>query len=155
LKVDINNIFLTLTMKLYVKIALFVVLVIAISGILAGLIMFNKKHTDTSRAKPDFIVTATSLQKEFEDNEKTASAKYINKILEVKGTIASITPADSSNTNISLKTGSDMSSVICTFSKIADPSKFKTGEEITLRGECSGFLMDVLLNNCAVIPNKK
>ena len=48
-----------------------------------------------------------------------------------------------------------MSSVICTFPKLTDPSKFKTGEEITLRGECSGFLMDVLLNNCSIVVKKK
>ena len=142
-------------MKLYVKIALFVVLFIAVSGILAALILYNKKHTDTAKAKPDFIITAPLLQKEFEDNEKTASAKYINKILEVTGIIVSVTPVDNNNLNISLKTGSDFSSVICTFHAITDPSKFKTGDEIALRGECSGFLMDVLLNNCATVMNRK
>jgi len=95
------------------------------------------------------------LQKEFEDNESAASSKYINKIIEVKGTIATVTPADSSHINVSLKTGSDISSVICTFTTSGDHSMFRTGEEVTLRGECSGFLMDVLLNNCAPIMNQK
>ena len=142
-------------MKTYVKIALFVVSFIAISAILAALYMFNLKHTDMAKAKPDFIITAVALQKEFEDNETTASAKYINKILEVTGTIVSTTPADSNNLNISLKTGSDISSVICTFPVVGNLSKLKPGEEITLRGECSGFLMDVLLNNCAVAVQRK
>lgn len=142
-------------MKFWAKIAFIALLLIALSGILSGLILFNKKHTDTSKAKPDFIITASVLQKEFEDNEAAASARYINKILEVKGTIASVTPVDSTHLNIAFKTGSDMSSVICTLPNITDPSKFKTGEEIALRGECSGFLMDVLLKNCAAILNKK
>jgi hypothetical protein len=142
-------------MKFQVKVALFVVLAIAISGILYALYMFNMKHPDTASAKPDFVITSTILQKEFEDNEKEASAKFINKILEVTGIINSITPADSNHLNISLKTGSDLSSVICTFSPRPDASKFYTGEEITLRGECSGFLMDVLLNNCSIISERK
>jgi len=142
-------------MKPFVKIALFVVLFIAVAGILAALIMYNKKHPDTAKAKPDFVVTATALQKEFEDNEKTASARYINKILEVNGTIASVTLADSAHLNISLKTASDMSSVICTFPSNGHQANFVTGNEITLRGECSGFLMDVLLNNCSEIPVRK
>ena len=142
-------------MKLYVKVALFVVLFIAIAGILAALYLFNLKHTDMAKAKPDFIITATALQKEFEDNETTASARYINKILEVSGTIGSITRADSNNLNIALKTGSDISSVICTLTATSDASKFKADEEITIRGECSGFLMDVLLNNCATVINRK
>jgi len=142
-------------MKPYVKIALFVVMFFAISAILAALILFNKKHPDTAKAKPDYIITASSLQKEFEDNEKAASARYINKIIEVSGTIASVTPSDNNTLNISLKTGSDMSSVNCTFQATGDLSKLKAGEEITIRGECSGFLMDVLLNNCAKIKDRK
>jgi hypothetical protein len=150
-------------MKLYVKIALFVVSFIAIAAILAGLYMFNLKHTDMAKARPDFVITAIALQKEFEDNQTAASAKYINKVLEITGTITSATPADNKNMNISLKTGNDISSVICTFPAIGDPSKFKTGDEISLRGECSGFTqlfqgeppLDVLLNNCAIILKRK
>jgi len=138
-------------MKTYVKIALFFVSFIALAGILAALYMYNLKHTDMAKAKPDFIITATLLQKEFEDNETAASAKYTNKIIEVTGIIASIKPAENNVINITLKTGSDFSSVICTFPAIANPSELMPGNDITLRGECSGFLMDVLLNNCAVI----
>jgi hypothetical protein len=113
--------------------------------------MYNKKHTDTAKAKPDFVVTATVLQKEFEDNETAASAKYINKIVEVTGTVVSVKPAENNSVSITLSTGSDMSSVICTFISLADPSGIKAGDQATVRGECSGFLMDVLLNNCALI----
>jgi hypothetical protein len=142
-------------MKNWIKIALFAVLFIAVAVVLFGLHEFNLKHPDTSKVKPDFVVTATALQKDFDDNEKTASSKYINKIIEVRGTIATVTPADSTHINVSLKTGSDISSVICTFSTTGDHSKLRTGEEIVLRGECSGFLMDVLLNNCSTVMNQK
>jgi hypothetical protein len=108
-----------------------------------------------AKAKPDFIITATLLQKEFEDDEAAASSKYINKILEVTGTIASIKPADKQIISISLNTASGLSSIICTFEAINDPSRLRNGDEITLRGECSGFLMDVLLNNCALIEKQK
>jgi hypothetical protein len=138
-------------MKMYVKIALFFVSFIALAGILAALYMYNLKHTDMEKAKPDYVITASALQKEFEDNETAASTRYINKILEVTGTIASVEPVENNVLNISLVTGSDLSSVICTFNAVADPSAFRTGDEITLRGVCSGFLLDVLLNNCAVI----
>jgi len=138
-------------MKTSLKIALFVVFFIALGGILAALIMYNKKHTDTAKAKPDFVVTATLLQKEFEDNETDASTKYINKIVEVTGTIASVKQSENKSVNITLITGSDMSSVICTFTTLADPATLKAGDAVTIRGECSGYLMDVLLNNCSLI----
>jgi len=138
-------------MKTYVKIALFAVTFIALSLILAALYMYNLKHTDMAKARPDFVVSATFLQKAFDDNETAASAKYINKIIEVTGKIASIKPAENNIINISLETGDELSSIICTFSAISDPSKLKEGDDIVVRGECSGFLMDVLLNNCALI----
>jgi hypothetical protein len=138
-------------MKTYVKVLLFFVVFVALAGILAALYLYNLKHTDMAKAKPDFVITSTLLQKEFEDNEATASAKYTNKIIEVTGKIASIKPADNNVISITLVTGSDFSSVICTFPAIGDPAVLRPGDEITLRGECSGYLMDVLLNNCAVI----
>ncbi len=149
-------------MKNYVKIAIFIVAFIALSAILAGLYMYNLKHTDMAKAKPEFVISASALQKEFEDNETTASAKYINKVIEVTGKIASVTQTDGNNLNISLITGNEISSVICTLPVIADLSKIKTGDIISLRGECSGFTqlfpgqppLDVLLNNCAVIVHK-
>jgi hypothetical protein len=138
-------------MKTYIKILLGVVMFIGLAAILAALYMYNLKHTDMAKAKPDFAVTATALLKEFEDNEAAASAKYINKIVELTGTVATVKPAENNIVNISLVTESDLSSVICTFAAISDPSSVKAGDEITIRGECSGFLMDVLLNNCAIL----
>ena len=142
-------------MKTYVKVALFFVTFIALAAILAALYYYNLKATDMSKAKPDFILTASALQKAFEDDEAKASVIYINKILEVTGNIASVKPAENNVVSISLVTDSDLSSVICTFPAVSDPSIFRVGDEITMRGECSGFLMDVLLNNCALIMQKK
>jgi hypothetical protein len=142
-------------MKIYVKVALFFVTFIALAAILAALYYYNLKATDMSKAKPDFIITASALQKAFEDDETKASVSYINKILEVTGNIATVKPAENSVVSISLVTESDLSSVICTFPALSDPSILRVGDQITLRGECSGFLMDVLLNNCALIVQKK
>jgi len=141
-------------MKTYVKVALFFVTFIALAAILAALYYYNLKATDMSKAKPDFILTASALQKAFEDDETKASVIYINKILEVTGNIASVKPAENNVVSISLVTDSDLSSVICTFPAVSDPSVFRVGDQITMRGECSGFLMDVLLNNCALIMEK-
>ena len=141
-------------MKTYIKVALFFVTFIALAAILAALYMFNLKHTDMAKAKPDYVISATDLQKAFEDDETVASKKYINKILEVNGTILSSKLSENNAVNITLATGNDFSSVICTFPAVKDTINMSLGKEITLRGECSGFLMDVLLNNCAVIKKK-
>ena len=140
-------------MKPFIKVALFVVFFLAVGGILAALYYYNLKPKDLQKTKPDFVISATDLQKVFEGNEKASSEKYINKIIEVSGEISSARPGEKSSYNVSLKTGNELSSVICTFPTISDATLFKTGTGVTIRGVCSGFLMDVLLNNCALIKN--
>jgi hypothetical protein len=142
-------------MKTYVKVALFVVTFIALAAILAALYMFNLKHTDMAKAKPHFVVSAVTLQKEFETDETAASKKYINKILEVTGKIASVKSGMNNSLNVSLDTENDLSDINCALPAVKDTSAFITGTEITLRGECSGYLIDVQLNNCALINKKK
>ena len=141
-------------MKTYIKVALFFVLFIAVAGILAGLYFYNLKHTDMSKAKPDFVLTSSAVQKEFEENETTSSAKYINKILEITGSIISVSTGKDNSATVSLKTDNDMSSVSCTFPAVSDPSAFKPGDNITLRGQCSGFLIDVQMFKCALDKTK-
>lgn len=140
-------------MKPFVKIALFTVLFFVLAAVLVGLYFYNEKHPDLTKARADFKITATELQKEFEENESTASSKYINKILEVSGEVASINPSENKIMNISLKTGNDMSSVICTLAASVDASKVNARAKIVIRGECSGFLMDVLMNNCVIVTD--
>ncbi len=140
-------------MKTYIKVTLFIVLIIAIGGIFAGLYMYTLKHKDLRKVKPDFVTTSAMLQKEFEDNEVAATAKYLNRVLEITGTIESVKTGEDKTINVTLKTGSNVSSVICSFPAVNNPADFEAGKQITIRGECSGFLMDVLLNNCTVIKN--
>jgi hypothetical protein len=138
-------------MKTYIKVALFIVFFIALAGILTALYYYNLKSADLAKVKPDFILTASELQQAFEKDEASASSKYVNKILELTGKIVSVKPAENNVVSIALETGNELSSVIGTFPGISDPSVFRAGEEITFRGECSGYLMDVLLNNCALV----
>lgn len=140
-------------MKTSIKITLFVVLFLALGGILAALYMYNLKHKDLQKVKPDFVTTAFALQKEFEIDEIAATTKYINKVLEINGKIESVKAGEGNIISITLKTGSDFSFVICSFPSTINIENFVAGNQITLRGECSGFLLDVLLNNCVVIEN--
>ena len=138
-------------MKRYVKILLGVVLFFALAGIGTALYLFNMQHKDIGKAKPDFVITAIDLQKAFEDNETAATAKYVKKILEIEGEVESVKTGEANVLNVTIKSGSDLSSVICTFVPAADPAKFTAGSRVTVRGECSGFLMDVLMNNCVLV----
>jgi hypothetical protein len=138
-------------MKKTIKISLILGLAVLVAGIITGLYLFNKKGADLSRAKPDFVISAEDLQKAFEADEAGASAMYINKIIEVSGNIVSVKQGERDAVSITIATGNPVSSVIATFPLAKDASLFSEGENLTFRGQCSGYLMDVLLNNCAVV----
>lgn len=128
---------------------LFIILVIA--GLLAGIYMYNKPQKDMQRQRADFTVTATDLQTEFRSDEAAAHEKYLGKNVEVTGKIISVNIEDDKVVSIILETPDEMSSVICTFSEKMDPKEIDPSHQVKVRGELSGFLMDVLLNNCVLI----
>lgn len=138
-------------MKKLIKKVFVPVLILVLAGILAAVYLYNKKGADLGKTRPDFILTAEELQQAFEADESAASAKYINKVIEVRGIIASVRQGEQNAVSITISTGSPLSSVIGTFPLVNDPSVFREGEELCFRGECSGYLMDVLLNNCALV----
>jgi hypothetical protein len=137
-------------MKKNLKIALIVIATLVVAGAATGYYLYNLKPKDLSKVTPDFIITSTELQRSFEENEAAAVVQYVNKIIEVSGEVSSVEKGQNSSVNITLKTGSSYSSVICTFTSDINPEAVKAGSHISVRGECSGYLMDVLLKNCAL-----
>jgi hypothetical protein len=138
-------------MKSTYKAGLGIVFLIILIGIITGLYFYNLGHKDLQKASPDFVMSADDLLQAFEDNENEASLKYVNKVIEVTGTVLQLNRGENNSLNITLKTGNALSSLICTMAPDTDPPSLSAGDQITIRGECSGFLMDVLLNNCVVI----
>jgi hypothetical protein len=138
------------------RITALIVVVLGICGIVYGIFLFNKKASDLNDVKPQFTVSSTELFSDFDSNEKAATAKYAGKVVEVSGKVAQVefSPADST-VSITLRDDDQLSGVICTLAKHIEKSpEIKTGETISIRGECSGMLMDVLLNNCVLVGKK-
>jgi hypothetical protein len=137
-------------MRAYRLIVFLAALIFVLTGIYIGVYEFYRQAADTTGLKAEFSITASALQKQFADDETGSSSKYINKILEVSGIVISVNEAEGNRKNIALKTDDAMSSVICTLQPNA-AAQVKEGDRITIKGECSGYLMDVLLNNCVVV----
>jgi hypothetical protein len=99
-------------------------------------------------------VSADTLVKEYEANEVSADAKFKNKTLEVNGTINAIGKDILDTPYITLQGGSNMFlGLQCMFSKSDQSSliNLKKSQKITVRGEVSGKLGNVLLNDCSVV----
>lgn len=126
------------------------VLFIAATGAYVGYKMYNKPHRNVAGAA-GLLVVADSLVSQYENNEIGSNAKYLDKVLEVKGVITDIAKNQKSENVITLK-GTDMGGVICTLEG-ALPAAIKAGTAITLKGICTGYLTDVVLVRCTVQVN--
>ena len=128
---------------------------VIIGAIAAYFIWANFLKTAPSMRKLDtaFQVEAVALYKEFDSNEATANAKYLNKIIEVTGVVANIEVSEDSKPIISLKT-EGFGVIKCTMESDLDDeelSEIQMNSTLVIKAECIGMLLDVLLNRAIII----
>lgn len=128
------------------------VLLIIIGGFIAYY-YYTKPIDKTSDVKTDKVLTAETLYKEYESDETIADQKYLNKVIEVSGTIKGALLDDKGMVGVQLEVGDEDLGIICEFE---EKYKFKTddlpnGNSIKLKCFCTGKLMDVVLNRCVIV----
>ena len=72
------------------KKVLLIVLVVIIVGAIAGYNYIYQDHRDIQSEKPAYTVKATDFISDFQTNEEEATAKYLNKTIQVEGILSSI-----------------------------------------------------------------
>jgi len=136
-------------------ITLSLVIIVGI-GVTVGYIMFNKKPANLADKKPDIVIDAPSLVIDYSQNMGVADSTFLNKIIEVSGIVEQSSKSQEGTVTI-LLTGVQGSGVSCNIPvkegvKIVEP---KVGDSIVVRGQCTGFLMDVVLSNASLVEKKK
>lgn len=127
------------------------VLLVVLIAAGTGYYFFQKKVVSVANVDPDYSMTADELYNEFERDENAANHKYIDKVIEVTGSVDRFTRQES-GVNIVLKAENAIAGgVNCAFSDT--PEEVKPGDQITLKGRCQGLLLDVVLNNCSMVSS--
>lgn len=114
----------------------------------------SSKEEASVPAQEAIKVTATKLADEYKANEVAADAKYKGNLVEVSGTIGTIGKDITDTPYVTLTIGQyDILSVQCMFGRndqtaLASLSK---GQSITLKGEVSGKLGNVLVRGCSIV----
>jgi hypothetical protein len=136
------------------KKAIIVVLAIGIgAAIVFYFWTFRKADTDVGKRNVDVELTAKSLVENYEMNEDSANMFYLDKILIVEGVVNSITEKAGVVT-IELKEETDTKGVLCNFHpKSIKIKNVHEGQTIQVKGICSGYLLDVVLNKCVIVSN--
>lgn len=127
-------------------------LIAVLVGAFVGYKMYNKPHQNIEKTASDIKVTATQLFEEYEANEANSNKKYLDKIVEVTGTVQEVKKNDDGTVSINLE-GGMMFGVRCNLDPLTKHKRtdFKPNEKITLKGKCTGMLMDVVLERCVEV----
>lgn len=113
-----------------------------------GLFLYNKPHGGVGDTKADVAVTSADLYHQYNADETTANAKFMDKIITVTGVVSEVSQADKTCT-ILLKNKEDGGGVSCNLFNHPN-ALVKEGETVTIKGRCTGFLMDVALTGCEI-----
>ena len=93
-------------------------------------------------------VTAKQLSADYEKDEAASNKKYLGKAVQVSGTVSDMSVNQQKKTVV-LLTASDMSGVQCSLEEEA--GTVKKGDAVVIKGFCTGFLTDVIMNRCILV----
>lgn len=119
-------------------------------GVAWGLYLYNKPHANAGNKATDATLTADSLYKAYANDEAAANKNFMNKVLEVKGVVQDITMSNKRPV-VLLSTG-QIGNINCQMALDSTEifSAVHKAVAITIKGKCSGYLMDVNLVDCVI-----
>jgi hypothetical protein len=117
-----------------------------------GFYLYHKKPPDTRKEPPAYEIASTTLVAAFNKNETAASLQFLDKVIAVKGVVTIIKIDSADQATVFLDGGDPMDAVICSFYKeeLSSVKNLHQGQEVTIKGNCTGKLMDVVLNKCSI-----
>ena len=131
---------------------IFSILIIGILCFFISYKMYNRPHANITESTPDITLTADTIIAAFSSDETKANSRYLDKILNITGTVSEFKLKKNKGI-ITLKTNQDFGSVLCHLSESASQNihSLIVGQKITLKGVCTGYLMDVILVKAEII----
>lgn len=127
-------------------IVVMLIFVVAASAVIY--FMWNKPQRNVENEK-GLEISSAQLVKDYQANEANANKKYLDKAVEVTGTVATIKNNQDGNATITLASDDAFTGVFCTLKE--KPEKVNAGSNVIIKGICSGMLSDVRLREAVII----
>ena len=126
-----------------------------VAGVGYGLYEYFRTNAQTADLDANVKISANDLYNAFTDNETLADSLYLMQVIQVTGKVVDI-KEDTSGTIILLDGGNGMFGISCSLQKTDEEvKKVEKDSEITIKGICTGMLMDVVLTRCVIVPADK
>ena len=132
------------------KKVLIALVVLVVVGAGFAYYLYNKPVASLEHQKSDVTVSADQLIQDYESDENTANEKYLGKVVEVSGKVAGVTQEEGKH-KVSLETTNPMSAVIGELEDHLNTGGVKAGDQIRMKGKCSGYLNDVILVQSSIV----
>jgi hypothetical protein len=115
-----------------------------------GIFLYFQPSQSFIKTKPDYLVTAQQLVKDYSENESSANKKYLGAIVEITGKVVSKNEGNEGLWFISFI--DPINGLTCAFdaSQTEKIISVSIGDEITVKGRCDGKLSDVRLSKCSI-----
>jgi hypothetical protein len=110
--------------------------------------LYDKPHRSTADETPDLTISADSLYHQYQSDEKAADQKYMGKVISITGRLTDIQHSGKADIWI-LSAQPDGGGVNCQLFAGTKPDPGpRPGDAVTVKGRCTGFLMDVNMVDC-------
>lgn len=129
---------------------LYFIITLIIIAIIGYFVIMNMPKASIKGNDAAYTISSIELYSEFSNNENQANRKYIGKTIIVEGTISEIDKDKNGATVLFIDSGNSMNGILCTLEPKQN-GDFQVNQTIKLKGLCTGFLQDVVLNKCVIV----
>lgn len=125
--------------------------------VLAGVYFAGKSSRSVKGSSPAYKITAREINIAYIQNDSIADLKYLNRIIQISGKVASIKKSEAHGTIVTLD--DPMMGVKCIMDSayLPKPSAISVGDDVKIKGICLGSdqLVGVMFNNCLLVESTK
>jgi hypothetical protein len=141
-----------------IKYSFAVILVIITGAVLFAFREYNRKHVDIKNREISYIIKSDEIINAFSTDEISANKLYLDKVVAVEGKIKSIEKGEVGFCAIVLGEKKSLASIRCIVDSthLDATNTLREGDQITMKGICTGFNADellgadVILNRCII-----
>lgn len=116
--------------------------VLLLMVVIAGYMIVNKPHRSVD--VDEFIpIGARRLYMAFRSNEALANGVYLDKVVQVDGSVSAVLANQDGEQVVLLEGGDDLYGISC--SMVEETADIKPGMSVKIKGICTGYLSDVIV----------
>ncbi|MBM3444266.1 MAG: hypothetical protein FJX83_04680 [Bacteroidetes bacterium] len=133
-----------------------IIISILLLGLIGGASAYYYAFVYMKNRKFDMVnaeaasVDASVLVKAYQENETSANASYLDKVLLISGTVSATDQTQMGERTLTLSSEDPFSGVMVTLDS-AEAASVNVNDQVKVKGFCKGYLSDVVVTNAIIV----